>query len=156
MKAYTICEEKNGFKVFNENSNGEFVKMFTIKWCLKQKMSNLKHESTANFLQKNLSLLSKKSINLKKHQYYRAISRQVKSNPASAASESVQLELIKSMGDVSCNNLPSFVQEEVINDIKTKLEELIKEQSIQPSQSRNKTLYLKNLIHMQTWKSVSL
>ena len=30
MKAYTICEEKNGFKVFNENSNEEFVKMFTI------------------------------------------------------------------------------------------------------------------------------
>ena len=95
MKAYTICEEKNGFKVFNENSNGEFVKMFTIKWCLKQKMSNLKHESTANFLQKNLSLLSKKSINLKKHQYYRAISRQVKSNPACAASKSVQVELIE-------------------------------------------------------------
>ena len=81
----------------------------------------------------------------------------MKSNPACAASESVQLELIKSMDDdVSCNNLPFFIQEEVINEIKTKSQELIKERSIQPSQSRNETLYLKNLIHMETCKSVSL
>ena len=72
----------------------------------------------------------------------------MKSNPACAARESVQLELIKSMDDVSCNNLPFFIQEEVINEIKTKLQELIKERSIQPSQSRNETLYLKNLIPM--------
>ena len=80
----------------------------------------------------------------------------MKSNPACAASESVQLELIKSMDDVSCNNLPFFIQEEVINGIKTKSQELIKERSIQPSQSRSETLYLKNLIHMETCKSVSL
>ena len=72
----------------------------------------------------------------------------MKSNPACEASESVQLELIKSVDDVSCNNLPFFIQEEVINEIKTKLQELIKERSIQPSQSRNETLYLKNLIPM--------
>ena len=98
----------------------------------------------------------KKKHQHKKHQYYRAISRQVKSNPACAASKSVQVELIKSMDDVSCNNLPFFIQEEVINEIKTKSQELIKERSIQPSQSRNETLYLKNLIHMETCKSVSL
>ena len=72
----------------------------------------------------------KKSINLKKHQYYRAISRQVKSNPACAARKSIQVESIKSMDDVSCNNLPFFIQEEVINEIKTKSQELIKERSI--------------------------
>ena len=73
-----------------------------------------------------------------------------------AASKSVQVELIKCIDDVSCNNLPYFIQEEVINEIKIKSQELIKEISIQPSQIRNETVYLKNLIHMETCKSVSL
>ena len=44
-----------------------------------------------------------------------------------AASQSVQVGLIKSMDDVSCNNLPFFILEKDINEIKTKLQELIKE-----------------------------
>ena len=40
-----------------------------------------------------------------------------------AASESVEVGLIKSVGDVSRNNLPFFIQEEVINEIKTKSQE---------------------------------
>ena len=73
-----------------------------------------------------------------------------------AASKSVQVELIKCIDDVSCNNLPYFIQEEVINEIQIKSQELIKEISIQPSQIRNETVYLKNLIHKETCKSVSL
>lgn len=50
-----------------------------------------------------------------------------------AASESVQVGLTKSMDDVSGSNLPFFILEKVINEIKTKSQELIKEGSIQPS-----------------------
>ena len=42
-------------------------------------------------------------------------------------SQSVQVGLIKSMDDVSCNNLPFFILEQDISEIKTKLQELIKE-----------------------------
>ena len=73
-----------------------------------------------------------------------------------AASESVEVGLIKSVGDVSRNNLPFFIQEEVINEIKTKSQESIKEGNTQPSQSGNETLHLKHRIHMETYKSVSL
>ena len=42
-------------------------------------------------------------------------------------SQSVQVGLIKSTDDVSCNNLPFFIIEKDISEIKTKLQELIKE-----------------------------
>lgn len=37
MKAYTTCEKKNEFNVFKENSNEEFVKMFTINGVERKK-----------------------------------------------------------------------------------------------------------------------
>ena len=51
------------------------------------------------------------------------------------ASESVQVDLINDINDLSCNNLPFFIPEEVIDEIKTESKELIFEGKIQPSQN---------------------
>ena len=51
------------------------------------------------------------------------------------ASESVQVDLINDIDNLSCNNLPFSIPEEVINEIKTESKELISEGKIQPSQN---------------------
>ena len=51
------------------------------------------------------------------------------------ASESVQVDLINDIDDLSCNNLPFSIPEEVINEIKTESKELLSEGKIQPSQN---------------------
>ena len=51
-------------------------------------------------------------------------------------SESVQVDWINDVNDLSCNNLPFSIPEKVINEIKTESKELILEGKIQLSQSR--------------------
>ena len=51
------------------------------------------------------------------------------------ASGSVQVDFINDIDDLSCNNLPFSIPEEVINEIETELKELISEGEIQPSQN---------------------
>ena len=51
------------------------------------------------------------------------------------ASKSVQVDLINDINDLSCNNLSFPILEEVINEIKTELKELILKGKIQPSQN---------------------
>ena len=75
------------------------------------------------------------------------------------ANESLKVDLINGMDDVSCNNLMQhhvisfFLSEEVINEIKIDLKELIKEGIIQPSKRENKTLHL-NASFICTYLSV--
>ena len=54
------------------------------------------------------------------------------------ASKSVQMDLINDINDLSCNNLPFSIPEEVINEIKTESKELILEGKIQPLQKGKK------------------
>ena len=70
------------------------------------------------------------SINCEKHRKV-VLERNVLAEYYKVASQSVQVGLIKSMDDVSCNNLPVFILEKDIKEIKTNSQELIKEGSIQ-------------------------
>ena len=157
MKASLIqlVRKKNGFKVFNENSNEEFVEIFTMNG-VESITVKLKRWINSKLPVEKFITAFKKIIDSQDHQYDEAISRTVDvsfslsfkhievgrewfqwnlikckkhrkvvvernvlaedyATESIQASESVQVDLINDIKDLSCNKLPFCIPEEVIN-----------------------------------------